>query len=537
MAVTKNTTTHERPADVIEGLPTGPSIAMNQGHFLVNLVTNIGNFIMTIVIGLWMTPYLIHHLGVTGYGLIPLITGVISYLSVFTLSINASVGRFVTLLMERGEAEPANRVFNTALFCIVAILLFLLPAGVWTVSHVRMFLVIPAGYERQVHWLFICALTVFMLTQLASPFEIASYCRNRFDLRNGIAILTLLIRVGAIVFLFHLSSPRIWHVGIGYLLAALVTVIGAVVVWRILLPQLSIAPLLFDWAVLKELVGMGGWVVVNYIGSVLFLGVDLIIANRLLGPQAAGRYTTVLQWSVLLRLMAGTVAAVFGPSVLYYYARQDHGGLVSYLCRAVKFMGLALALPIGLICGFAQPLLSLWVGKAFVPLAGLMMLMTIHLCINLATLPLISLQIATKRVRLPGIVTCIGGMLNLGLAVLLAGPVGWGMYGIAVAGALLFTANYSVFTPIYSARILGHHWGLFFREMLPTLMATLLVGGAAWLLAASGLVTSWAALIIAGCGIALAYIAIVYSLGLSVAEREMVVAMLPTKLRRLVRSP
>jgi len=532
MAVTRNISTPDG-----DGVRTGPIVSMNQGHFLVNLITNIANFIVTVVVGLWMTPYLIHYLGITGYGLIPLITTVTSYLSVLTLSINASVGRFVTLLMERGEAEPANRVFNTALFSIVAILLVLLPVGIWIVSHAQLLLVIPAGYQQQAHWLFICAFAVFVLSQLASPFEIASYCRNRFDLRNGIAILTLLIRAGAIVCLFHLSAPRIWHVGIGYLLAAIVSVIGAVVVWRIQLPQLRIAPRLFDWAVLKALVGMGGWVVVNYIGSVLFIGIDLVIANRLLGPRDAGQYTTVLQWSVLLRLMAGTVAAVFGPPVLYLYARQNHQGLVTYLYRAVKFMGLALALPIGLICGFARPLLLLWVGTAFVPLAGLLLIITLHLCSNLATLPLVSVQIAMKRVRLPAMVTCVGGLLNLGLAVLLAGPVGWGMYGIAIAGALLFTANYSFFAPIYSARILGQPWSYFLKEMIPTMIATVLVGSAAWLLAASGLVASWASLIGVGCGIALAYVAIVFSLVLSAAEREMVIALLPTKMRRLLTSP
>lgn len=536
MAVMRNTSEHGRETEIITDKRADPVALMNQGHFPVNLITNIGNLVVTLAIGLWMTPYLIRHLGVTAYGLIPLVTTVISYLSVFTLSINASLGRFVTIMLERGEARSANRVFNTALCCIVAILLLLVPAGIWVVSHVPEFLVIPAGYEQQVHWLFIFVFAIFLLSQLAAPFEIASYCRNRFDLRNGIGILSLLVRVAIIVCLFHFFAPRIWHVGLGYLLAALISLIGAYVVWRILLPQLSIAPLLFDWSMLRELVGMGGWVVVNYIGSILFIGVDLIIANRLLDPEAAGQYATVVQWSVLLRLMAGTVATVFGPSMLYYYARQDHLGLITYLGRAMKFMGLALALPVGLICGFARPLLSLWVGEAFVPLAGLLMMMTLHLCINLATLPLVSVQIVTKRVCLPGIVMCVSGLLNLALALVLAGPAGWGTYGIAFAGGLLYTANYSVFTSIYSAKIFGQPWGLFLRELLPTLLATLLVSSVAFLLAASGIVTSWLSLISVGCGIALAYIGIVYSMVLSVAERKKAISMLPMTLQRLMSS-
>lgn len=534
MAVTSDTPAPEQQADAIDSKPTAPVTSMNQGNFSVNLVTNIGNFLFTLVVGLWMTPYLIHYLGVTGYGLIPLVTGITSYLSVLTLSINAAVGRYIILWMERGEVELANRVFNTALNGIVVILLFSLTGGIWAVSHAQVFLVIPAGYAQQVHWLFICTFATFILTQLASPFEIASYCRNRFDLRNGIAILTLLVRVGTIVLLFHFSSPRIWQVGISYMLAAIVAIIGAIIVWRILLPQLSISPLLFDWAILAEMVRMGGWVVVNYIGSIFVIGIDLLIANRLLGPGVAGQYATVMQWSMMLRLMANTVATVFGPSVFYYYARQDYQGLAIYLGRAVKFMGLTFALPIGLICGLTRPLLSLWVGNAFTPLAGLLLLITMHLCINLATQPLLSLQIAARKVCLPGIVTCVCGLLNLVLAVLLAGTCKWGMYGIAFAGALLFTVNYGVFTPIYSARILGQHWGLFMKEMISASFATLLVGSIAWLFAASGLATSWTMLIGVCSVIALAYVAVVYLLVLSAAEREIVIVLLPIKPQRVV---
>ena len=196
---------------------------------------------------------------------------------------------------------------------------------------------------------------------------------------------------------------------------------------------------------------MGGWILINQIGVLLYLGIDLVVVNKMVGPEAGGQYGAVMIWSTKLRSLAGVVAGVFGPTIISLYGRQDTTGLVAYCRRAVKFVGLVMALPTGLICGFAQPLLGIWLGPSFEPLAPLMMLMSIHLCVNLAVFPLFNIQVATNRVRVPGILTCVMGVGNLGLALLLAGPVGWGMYGVAAAGAVMLTAKNLVFTPIYGA--------------------------------------------------------------------------------------
>ena len=47
------------------------------------------------------------------------------------------------------------------------------------------------------------------------PFDVSSFCRNRFDLRNLVAISELLTRVGLVVLLFYVVQPRVSYVGLG----------------------------------------------------------------------------------------------------------------------------------------------------------------------------------------------------------------------------------------------------------------------------------------------------------------------------------
>jgi len=175
-------------------------------------------------------------------------------------------------------------------------------------------------------------------------------------------------------------------------------------------------------------------VVVNDIGSLLFLQIDLIVVNLLFGATSAGEYAIALQWAVLLRALAGVLSGVLTPTILSCYARKQTETLIRVTKSAVKLMGLAMALPIGLVCGFAPELLTLWVGGEFAFLWPLMVLLTVHLAVNLAVFPLFPINVAHNRVRVPGIVTFFMGIGNFGLAVALPLLTGWGYYGVAAAG-------------------------------------------------------------------------------------------------------
>jgi len=239
-----------------------------------------------------------------------------------------------------------------------------------------------------------------------------------------------------------------------------------------------------------------------------------------MGAEAGGRYGSVMMWSVMLRNLAGVVGGVFGPTMISLYGRRDTEGLVAYSRTAVKFVGLMMALPIGLICGLGRPLLHIWLGADFESLAPLLMLMCLPLCVNLAVLPLFNIQVATNHVRLPGILTCVMGLGSLGLSLFLAGPAGWGMYGVALAGAIMLTAKNLVFTPLYAAHILGLGYGTFFREMLPVIASTVGLALAGWWLAQNQPITSWLGLGLAGTVLAAAFFAIACRFALTREERS-----------------
>jgi membrane protein EpsK len=280
--------------------------------------------------------------------------------------------------LDQQNYAEANRFFNTSFWGTGAILVILLGPALWLSAQARLFFNVPVGYEDQFVMLFLFSIGMFFLTTLASPFGVATYCRNRFDLSNAVSITGTFVRVTAILLMFNLFVPKVWHVGMAMLVAAVASLALSVIVWRHLTPTLKVQRSSFSRQTLAQLTSMGGWMVINQIGALLFLSIDLVVVNKLLGAEAGGQYGAVMIWAVMLRSLAGVVGGVFGPTIISLYGRQDTPALVAYCRRAVKFVGLMIALPIGLICGFAQPLLRIWLGSVFEPLAPLMVLMSIQ---------------------------------------------------------------------------------------------------------------------------------------------------------------
>ncbi|HEY3283534.1 MAG TPA: oligosaccharide flippase family protein [Armatimonadota bacterium] len=507
--------------------PAESEAPVQRGRLSTNLVTNVGNLVLSTLVSIWYVPFLVHRLGPAAYGLIPLATALTSYMSLITTALNSAVARFLTIAVEQGDRERANLVFNTSLWGSLGLaVLLLLPAG-YAISHIETLVRVPTGYSTEVRWLFACATGAFLLNQLKTPFDVSTICRNRLDLRNLVSVGETLCRVGVVVGLFAVYNPRLRFAGMGILAGTMLSSLGAVRLWRVLTPSLRVRPRSFDWATLRSLTAVGGWVSLNAIGSLLYSNADLFIANRMCTPEQSGRYAALTQLPLVMQSLMGTIAAVFLPTTLIFFAREDISGLVAYLRRAMRIQGLLLSLPVALVCGFGRPLLSLWLGHGFAGMAPLLGLMVFYLCILGPVYPLFTLQLTVNRMQVPGMVMMAMGFVNLGLAILLAGPMGWGLYGIAAATASTLALQSLLFAAPYAAHVLHRPWHTFLSGMVPLLTLAAATTALCALLSARGSLTSWPRFLTAVLLASVLYMAAAYRWLLSDEERRAVLRMVP----------
>jgi membrane protein EpsK len=276
---------------------------------------------------------------------------------------------------------------------------------------------------------------------------------------------------------------------------------------------------------------MGGWIIITQIGSLLFLQIDLIVVNKLFGTLAGGEYSIAFMWSSMLRAIASVLISILTPVILTYYIKGRIEELINISKSAIKLTGFALALPVGLICGFAPQLLLLWVGPEFVKLSPLILIMLFHLVINLPVMLLFDINVAYNKVRTPGIVTLWMGVGNFLLEVTLPFVTGWGYYGVAVAGAIVLTLKNAFFIPWYATKVLGIQRTTFVSSMLPGALAVFIVTGFCRLISFLVPVSGIETLIISSIVITIAYMCSVWIFTKENVERQIITSMIPSAIR------
>jgi membrane protein EpsK len=236
---------------------------------------------------------------------------------------------------------------------------------------------------------------------------------------------------------------------------------------RFLTPQLRVNLKFFNWSALREMGHMSVWITVNQAGALLYLSFSFIVINIFLGPEQVGRYGAIAQWVVLLTLSGVAISSVFAPIAYEYIARNDIDGVVRQTKRATKFVGICLALPVGLLCGLSTPLLERWLGASFSMLSPLVWLLVGPRVVTMAVIPMLSISRGMNKVRMPAIVTITGGAISVVVSIILVLFTDLGIYGVAMSSVFCLVALNVLFVPIYSAMISGAPKSIFYKEMLP----------------------------------------------------------------------
>ena len=501
---------------------TTPAIAAGSSshrRFAVNVAANLGSLVITVFVGLWYTPFMIRNLGVAVYGLVPLASSITNYLTVVTGAVCTMVARYITTDLARNDVVNANKHFNTFLIVgtFIAAVLFVL-AAIFS-FFLPVFLNIPSGQEHAAKGVFLGVAGAFLISTIANTFQSSIWVSNRFEVRAIIEGGSTLIRAGLVLLSFRLWAPALWQVSIIIPTVAALVLVADFVACRKLAPSLRVRASDFDRGKLPELLSTSQWLFWGQLGNLLFLNIDLVLVNVLLGPLDSGRYAPLLQWVMLLRVVMSLVAGTLSPEIVVRYARHDTLGLLQLSRQAAKFLGLVVALPCGLLCGLARPMLGTWLGPSFMDLAGLSWLVLVPLAVEASQYHLSAIMIAGNKLRVPALAMLAFGVGNAALAIVLARYFHWGLYGVATAGAVTSILKNGLFSPLYTAAIIDQPWSTFVTRMGNALIACLLLAGVAALVAGHVTPGSWIRLGVAAAPLALVYTGLMYVVGLDADER------------------
>jgi membrane protein EpsK len=417
-----------------------------------NAVASILSFVAGCLAAIWLTPYLVKHLGAAAYGLVPLAGLLTQYVAMITTQLSGSVRRFLIIEIQKPGGNP-NIIFNSALLLFLLLILIQVPLFALAILNVNTLFSIPPDLLNDAQILFSCSAASFLITLLFSVFGVSIYAENRLDISSTIDLVRSIARLALVVALFSMFGPKLRYIGYIDLFLAVFFGFCNLYYWRKLTPELTINFRHIDVKILPPIFKMSSWTLVDHVGALLYLRTDIWIINRFISPIAAGQYAAILVIGEFIRRLGLLVSQQSGPTVMTYCAKEEWDALRKLLQLSIKYTAIIIAIPIGIICATAPALLDVWLGEEFVVLAPVVWLTVVHLFINVGVAPLANLQMASNKVKLPGIVAFLTGIVNVVFTYWLGVTLEMGVIGVALGGAIVLTLKNAVFTPIYGARI------------------------------------------------------------------------------------
>lgn len=433
---------------------------------------------INIVVGVFLSPFILHRLGDAAFGIWVLIFSLTGYYGIFDFGIRSSIIRYVSKYTATHDVEEVSGLINTAMFtytCVGVATLLITIVGCIYLPSLFPPPRIPADFEAAARWLLLIVGTSVALGFPLGVFGGMLEGLQKFYVLNWTNIVfSSVLRVVLIV--FYLNR------GYGLLTVALITV-GLPLVGSIVRAVVALRSLPVKFA--RRYVNRDAFRhMANYSG-VTFM---IVIAWRLRFKTDALVIGTFLSSAAITYFYAGSRLVDYAGEVVSGLAQifvpmssqSDAAGNMDRLRKILVIGNRACAFTtFPMTAAFiilGKSVIEVWVGKKYVA-QGYPVLLTL-----IVPYTLMLMQGASSRILFGmsrhgklAVVTLIEGVANLALSIALVRP--YGILGDAAGTAIPLVGTYLLFLPYHLCSRLGVRLWTFIREayLLPAVLTAPMV--------------------------------------------------------------
>ena len=447
---------------------------INKRQIIKNVGSSWFSLGIDVIVGILLSPFILHRLGDTAFGIWVLIFSITGYYGLFDLGIRSSIVRYVSKFTATNDVEGLAKLINTSLFSYSCVgLLSLLVTGV-VAFYVESLFRIPPELHSTARWLL---LMVGASVGLGFPLGVVGGFLDglqRFYINNWTSVAANLIRASLIVWALH-------H-GRGLLTVAFITIVLPIVTSIVRgAIALRICPVPFgvkyvERATFRMMANYSGVTLLIMIATQLKFKTDTIVIGSMLSAAAITYFNIGSRIVSYTQQVVMSLAQNFVPLASQSEATGNIGRLRKVfvagnrLCAFTCFPITAMLLILG------KSFIEVWVGAKYIA--------TSYPILVILIIPstLMWAQAASGRV-LFGIgkhktwayVTLVEGVCNLILSIALVRP--YGIEGDAYGTAIPLACSMVLFMPGHLCRQLGIRLGTYVREAysLPLLVTAPLV--------------------------------------------------------------
>lgn len=417
---------------------------------------------LSIAVGLFMSPFLIHHLGETGYGVWILVQSTVSYMYFMDLGLRTTIVRFSAQAQAREDHEEVSAVISAALrirlwtagavMAIAFILVAILP-------HLFR---IPIQYQVTARVALLLAAITVSSTLVFSVFSAVLSGIGRFDLLGIIELAQVsLVSLGLIPIIrtgHGLIAMASWQLSV-VLAMNLVTMVVCFQTY----PALRLHNRKPEAQLLRSLWSLGAYVIICNGAGQLILYTDNVVVGAFVGAAAVSYYAIAGKMVEYIRQIALSILRYVMPLASSFGARNQYVRLRQLHLRGTQAV-LLITYPI-VITLFVRgdTLLRLWISAKFSAEATpILQILSLTIAIMLANSNVNGLSLALDRQRTLAFVSLAEGVTNLLLSIILVRRIG--VIGVALGTLIPSMITSFFFWPRYLCRLIHMSTAEYLRD-------------------------------------------------------------------------
>lgn len=312
---------------------TAFAFSMDTRRYVRNVSFNQANLVVGVLIGFFMSPFIVRQLGDTGNGYWSLVVTITAYFGYFDLGIQAGVSHYVTRHLADGDRSKFNDKFNSALTVLLGIGLLAVVASLVMAALLPTLFNVPPEARGPVRAAFLLTGFVTAAKFPFAAFQAALVGAQRYDLTSGTALVVRMVNA-AIVF-YALSARQDLEV-----LAVIVA--GTQLLEQVVLtffalravPLLRLQLLRFRWTQFRELLDYGFFNFIINVAAQFGAAFGTFVIARQIDAAAVTYYTISLD---VVPYMASVIYALSLP-LLQIFIPLDVSGDIAQL-RNMFFKG------------------------------------------------------------------------------------------------------------------------------------------------------------------------------------------------------
>lgn len=391
-----------------------------------------------------MTPFILHKIGVAGYGTWAVFLALNGLTSLADLGLVGTLSKFVAEYYARRDFQALSRLLNSG-FALFLLLDIVITGILWAVTPLLTGMLfhgssVPKSELALLFRSFQIVIAANILNQLWGS---VTGGLQRLDLLHVVGTANVIMNAGFAAF-FLLKGEGLRGLIKGYVIAAIITTIANYVLVRKLLPETALNPFQFDRNEARKMFGYSLRLYFTQAAVAVHNQIEKFLLATLVSVAAVGWYDIASDVALKIR---GVISLILSPvmaAASELDALADESRLQELYYRAHKYLAVVGVPAVFYVAAVSSRFVELWLGPNMKMIAWpLSVLLTVNF-FNLASGP--GFLILSGRGNLtPGMQSAVLGIVsNIVLSTVLIYKFGFAGAVMGTAGALILGAGFYI---------------------------------------------------------------------------------------------